>query len=103
MAANAIGADQHQRMYGIARGLLHVGGGNLDAVALRLGLDLVAERLLDFAPVAVERGDKIASRRLRPVRLFPGGAVRGFFDVVRRIFIDAKNTCHSAPTAFGST
>src|SRR5664280_3565793 len=35
MAAHAVGADQHQRVDRIARGLLHFGRGNLDALALR--------------------------------------------------------------------
>ena len=37
MAAHAVGADQHQRVDRIARRLLHVGGGELDALGLRLG------------------------------------------------------------------
>ena len=36
MAADAVGADQHQRVDRIARRLLHVGGGDLDALGLRL-------------------------------------------------------------------
>ena len=60
MAAGAVGADQHQRVDGIARGLLHLGGGNLDALGLRLALDLVADGLLDLAPVAGQRRDQFA-------------------------------------------
>ena len=37
MAAHAVGADQHQRVDGIARRLLHLGRRNLDAFGLRLG------------------------------------------------------------------
>ena len=36
MAARPIGADQHQRMDRVARRLLHLGGGQLDAAGLRL-------------------------------------------------------------------
>ena len=36
MAADAVGADQHQRVERIARRLLHVGGRQLDAARLRL-------------------------------------------------------------------
>ena len=71
MAARPIGADQHQRVDRIARRLLHLGGRQLDALDLRLGLDLVADRLLDFAPVAVERRDQLAAFALRPVRALP--------------------------------
>ena len=72
VTAHAIGADQHQRVNRIARGLLHVGGGDIDAYGLRLGLNLVAELLFGFRPLPVERGDQIAVRLLRPVRLLPG-------------------------------
>ena len=75
MAAGAVGADQHQRVDGIARRLLHMGGGELDAARLRPRLDLVADRLFDLAPVAIEGGNKFAAGPLRPVRPFPGGAV----------------------------
>jgi len=51
--AGAVGADQHQRADRVARRLLHLSLGNFDAPALRLALDLVAERLLDLTPVAV--------------------------------------------------
>jgi hypothetical protein len=74
VAAGAVGADQHQRADGIARRLLHLGGGDLGAGDLRLGLDLVADRLLDLAPVAVERRDQLAPLGLRPVALLPRGA-----------------------------
>ena len=73
-AADAVGADQHQGMDRIAGGLLHLGGGDFDAAALRLGLELVADRALDLAPVARQRGDEIVARRLRPVRQAPGRA-----------------------------
>ena len=36
MAAHAVGADQHQGVDRIARRLLHVGRGELDAACLRL-------------------------------------------------------------------
>ena len=70
-AANPIGADQHQGMDRIAGGLLNLGGGDFDAAALRLGLELVADRALDLAPVAGERRDEVVARQLRPVRQRP--------------------------------
>ncbi len=75
MAARAVGADQHQRVDGVARRLLHMGGREFDAGGLRPCLDLVADRLLDLAPVAVERRDELAACALRPVRPLPGRAV----------------------------
>ena len=81
MPARAVGADQHQRVDGIAGRLLHVGSRELDARRLRLGLDLVADRLLDLAPVAGERRDQFALRALRPVRPPPGRAGRGLADL----------------------
>ena len=53
--ARPIGADQHQRVDGVARGLLHLGRRELDAFDLGFGLDLVADRPLGFPPIAVER------------------------------------------------
>ena len=75
MPAHAVGADQHQRMDRIARRLLHVARGEIDAGRLRLLLDLVAEAPLGLGPLAVERGDQIAVRPQRPVRLLPGRAL----------------------------
>jgi hypothetical protein len=60
MAADAVGADQHQRPDRIARRLLDLGRRNLDALGLRLALDLVADRLLDLAPVASQRRNQFA-------------------------------------------
>ena len=67
MPARAIGADEHERADRVAGGALDVGGGKLDAFGLRLRLDLLAERLADFGPVAVERRDQFAAFRRRPV------------------------------------
>src|SRR5262249_51674989 len=77
MPAGAIGADQHQGMDGVARRPLHLGRRQLDASALRPRSDLVADRALDLAPVAVEGGDELATRKLGPIRLpprWPAGA-----------------------------
>ena len=62
VTARAVGADQHQRVDRIARRLLDLGGGDVDAGRLRPRLDLVAERFLRLAPIAVERGDEVAAR-----------------------------------------
>ena len=86
MAAHAVGADQHQRVDGIARGLLHLGRGNLDAFALCLGGDFLAQPLFGFRPLPVERGHQIAVRAQRPIRFFPGGAARSFSDVGAVVF-----------------
>ena len=83
VAARPVGADQHQGADRVARGALNVGGGQVDAPRLRLRPDLVADRLVDFAPVAVEGGDELAARQLRPVGPFPRGAARVSFDVAR--------------------
>jgi hypothetical protein len=81
MAAHAVGADQHQGADRIAGGALDVGRGDLGAARLRPRAHLVAERLFDLSPVAVECRDEFAALRLRPVRLLPGGAVRAAGDV----------------------
>jgi hypothetical protein len=73
MAADAIGADQHQRVDRIPRRLLHIGLRKLDALALRLALELVADGLLDLGPVAGQRGNQLAAG-MRDVRPFPRGA-----------------------------
>src|SRR5262245_31193129 len=60
VTARAVGADQHQRADRIARRLLDLGGGDVDARGLRPRLDLVTERPLRLAPIAVERGGELA-------------------------------------------
>src|SRR5829696_8880668 len=80
VAAHAIGTDQHDGANGVAGRLLHVDLADLDALGFRLRLDLVADRLLDLGPVAVEGGDEFAVGVDRPVRLFPGRAVGRLLD-----------------------
>ncbi len=82
VAARPIGADQHQRLDGIARGLLHLRRHEFDAGDLRLGAHLVAERALDLAPVAIERRGQFAARGLRPVAFAPGRAAGELRDVI---------------------
>src|SRR4051795_11450009 len=74
VAADAVGADQHQRMDGIARRLLHIGRAELDTGVLRLATNLVAELLLGFGPLAIQRGEKLVAFDQR--RLLPRGAAR---------------------------
>ncbi|MHC2820274.1 hypothetical protein ACVMBY_003834 [Bradyrhizobium huanghuaihaiense] len=81
VAAHAVGADQHQGADRVARGLKHVGGGDVGALGLRLGGDLGANRLLDFGPVAVEGRGQVILRRQRPVVPLPGRAFRVLPDV----------------------
>ena len=71
MAAHAEGADHHDGMNGIARRLMHVGVGQRGSGRGGLFLHLLADNLLDQAPVAVERGDQLAIGLQRPVGLFP--------------------------------
>ena len=61
VAADAVGADQHQRVDRVACGLLHVGGGEFDARALRPGAHLVAELLFGFGPLPVERRERFVA------------------------------------------
>jgi hypothetical protein len=74
VTAHAVGANQHQRADRIAGALLDVGGGQLDALRLRLGRELVADGLFDRSPVAIEGGDQVVAGDDRPVRLLPGRA-----------------------------
>src|SRR5262245_38097420 len=71
MPARAVGADQHEGANGIARCLLDLGSGEFYASSLRPRLDLVAERALKFAPIAIKRSDEFAARGLRPVWPLP--------------------------------
>ncbi len=81
MAADAVGADQHERVDGIARRLHDVGIAQLDALGFRGRRYFFADTLFGLHPLAVERGHQLAIRPQRPVRLFPGGAARAFDDV----------------------
>ena len=81
MPARAVGADQHQGADRVARRLLHLGRGEFDSRRLRPRLDLVAERLLDLAPIRVERGNELAARARRPVRQLPGRPASALEDV----------------------
>ena len=79
VAADAIGADQHQRAHRVARRLLHIGRRQLDAGALRLRAHLVADLLLGLGPLAVERRERVVALDER--RLLPRGAARALGDV----------------------
>ncbi len=103
MAADAVGADQHQRVDRIARRLQHVGGGELDAALLRLALDLVAEQPFRSRPScrralrSVRRcrsAASPASSRTRPCAFLVTLAGSSF-----RLW---KNDCHCASTEAGS-
>jgi hypothetical protein len=83
MAAHAIGPDQHQGTDRVARRLQDLGLREFGSLDLRLGLDLVADRLLDLAPIAVEGRDEFAVHRLGPARPFPGCAPRILDDGLR--------------------
>src|SRR5262249_2005807 len=74
MAADAVGADQHQRVNRITRCLHHIGGGKLDTFGLRGRRNLLADLLFGLGPLAVESRNQIAARPYRPVWLLPGRA-----------------------------
>ena len=100
VAADAVGADQHQRVDRIARRLLHVGGRKLDALGLRLRLDLVADRLLDLAPVAVSAATSSPRGRCGQFGRCQDGPLALFCTSARSSFRPSKNARHSASTAF---
>jgi hypothetical protein len=80
MAAHPVGADEHERAHGVAGRLLHIGLRDAGALGLGLGLDLLADGLLDLGPVAVERRDEFAVGVNGPVRLLPGRAAGALLD-----------------------
>ena len=90
--ARAVGADQHQGMDRIARGLLDLGAGEFDAGALGARLQLVADRLFDLVPIAIESGNEFAARRLRPVRPRPRGPF-GALEHIGTIVLQALEEC----------
>ena len=73
MAAHAVGADHHQRAHGIAgrAANLVLARRRFRPGFLRLGAQLVGDRLFRRRPVAVERADEIALGRRRPIGLAP--------------------------------
>ena len=85
MAAHTVGADQHQRAHRIAGGLMDIGRRQLDTARLRLALQLGLHHALDFAPIAVERGEQVVTLAERPVATGPGRAGHRFFDVGRPV------------------
>src|ERR1019366_1864909 len=78
---------QHQRADRIARRLLHLGGGNFDALDLSLALDFVADGLLDLAPVAGQRRNQFAVGVL-DIRALPRRAT-GALEYVAPIVLQA--------------
>ena len=80
VAADAIGADQHQRADRIARRLLHVGRRKARRRRLApLPRTLSPSLLLGLGPLAVERGERFVALDQR--RLLPRGAARALRDV----------------------
>ncbi len=74
VAADAVSADQHQRVNRVARRLLHVRGGELDTGGLRLRAHLVADFLFGLGPLAIEGGEKLVA--LDDRWFLPRGAAR---------------------------
>ena len=73
MAADAVGADQHQRAdANRASPAARRPAETSTPSACALALILSPRCLLDFRPVAVERGDQIAIGARRPIRPLPG-------------------------------
>src|SRR4029079_13758478 len=60
MAADAIGANEHQRVNRIARRLQHVACGELDTFGPCRRRDSLADLLFGFSPLAIERRNQIA-------------------------------------------
>src|SRR5262252_4212471 len=90
MAPRSIGANQHQRLDGVARRLLQGAGGYLNALGLGRGENFVADTLLDLPPVGIERRNEIATGCERPVGSLPGGAARILDDIRRGILQSRK-------------
>ena len=67
MAARPIGANEHQRPDRIAGRALDLGGGDVDAAALRLRLELVADRRTRVLPARVKRAGQRIRRDGRPI------------------------------------
>ena len=101
VAADAIGADQHQRADRVARRLLHVGRRQLDAGALRLRAHLVADLLLGLGPLAVERRERVVARD-EPCGFFHDAPRALFATSAALSFRLPKKSRHSASTEFGS-
>ncbi len=76
VAADAVGADDHQRPQAVEHRLLDLLVGDRDAGSLGLGADLVADGLRGGrTPLAVERRGQLVGRRRRPVGARPARAV----------------------------
>src|ERR1700730_9251184 len=81
MATHAIGANQHERLDGIARSLLDRSGGDFDTLGWGGGSHLVADVLLDLLPIGTECRNEIAMRGRRPIGPLPGGTAGVLDDV----------------------
>ena len=81
VAANAVRANEHQRMDRVARSLHHVGGSKFDALGARGRRYFFAQLFFGFRPLAIERRDQIAARTHWPVWLLPGCAASVSDDV----------------------
>ena len=87
MAADAIGANEHQRVNGIARGLLTSTEDEFDAfrpAPCRLIFSPIFSSVSAHCPSSAAH--QIAVGTHRPVRLFPRGALRAFNDVRLLVF-----------------
>jgi hypothetical protein len=70
--ARPVGADQHERADGVARGLLDFGGGELDAGFLRARADFVGHGSVHLGPaVGAERRGDVVTGQERPVGALP--------------------------------
>ncbi len=88
MAAHAIGADHHDGANAVACSLRDLFAGQrcagraLRFALCRLALQLVGDVLLDFGPVAIERGNQFAIGGNRPVLSGPGRAFSVLLHIV---------------------
>ena len=102
MPAGAVGANEHQRTHRVARRPFDIGVGKLDALALRLRLDLGADRLADLAPVASSAAVRSLRSRTGQSDRRQDGPCAASITFRESSFRLWKNDCHSALTALGS-
>jgi hypothetical protein len=90
MAAHAEGADEHQRFDRIARGLLNIGGRNVDALGLCRRPHPLADDFLHLAPIGRECRNEISGGSRGPVGPLPGWTAGVQGDIFLGVFETGK-------------